>query len=237
MATYTPHIIIVEDDSVCRAHLVNCFKQGGYRVSTVKSAQELNELMEAAQPDLLVLNTKFAGEDGLTITREQRSHSKELGIIIITGCNDEIDRIVGLEMGADDYVTRPFNQRELLARAKNLLIRVIAQRAGIVKGDFHQFQGWSFDIPSRRLTAPDGRRVELTRAEYELLTCLVKHPGQVMSRDRLLNFVTHRGWDPSDRTIDVLVRRLRQKIEQDPKKPEIFSTAHGEGYVFTAPIE
>jgi two-component system torCAD operon response regulator TorR len=149
---------------------------------------------------------------------------------LVTGRTDDVDRIVGLEMGADDYVTKPFNPRELLARAKNLLRRTSAGgRAGIAP--VRRFVGWHFDVRTRRLTDPSGHRVALTRAEFELLAALTGRPGEVLSRDRLLDLVTHRSWAPSDRTIDVLVRRLRRKIEKDPKAPEIIVTAHGEGYV------
>ena len=236
MKDYVPHIVVVEDEPITRMKLAGYFEQAGYQVSEAENGNEMKKLLDEKQADLLLLDINLPGEDGLILTREQRSQSKELGIILVTGRADEIDRIVGLEMGADDYVTKPFNQRELLARAKNLLTRVIAMREANTQEDNYNFSGWFFDIPRRRLLSPKNERIELTRAEYELLAALVKHPGQVMSRDRLLNSVTHRGWDPSDRTIDVLIRRLRQKIEFDPKKPEFICTAHGEGYVFTADV-
>ena len=169
------------------------------------------------------------GEDGLYLTRQLRAHH-DFGIILVTGRTDEVDRIVGLELGADDYVTKPFNQRELLARVKNLLRRTSAARRET--GASHRFGGWAFDLKTRRLSDSEDHKVPLTRAEYELLAAFVQHPGVVMTRDRLLNHVSHRNWDRNDRTIDVLVRRLRRKIERDPKSPEIILTAHGEGYVF-----
>jgi two-component system torCAD operon response regulator TorR len=133
-------------------------------------------------------------------------------------------------MGADDYVTKPFNSRELLARAKNLLRRSLG--APRPANPIRRFGGWHFDVRTRRLTDPAGKRVPLTRAEFELLAALSAKPGEVLSRDRLLDGITHRSWEPHDRTVDVLVRRLRRKIEADPKQPEIIVTAHGEGYVF-----
>ena len=178
----------------------------------------------------MLLDINLPGEDGLYLTRQLRAQL-DVGIILVTGRTDAVDRIVGLEIGADDYVTKPFDQRELLARVKNLLRRTahVRHKTEEVK----RFAGWSFDLPRRRLTSPQGKNVPLTRAEYELLAAFVQHPGVVLNRDRLLSHVTHRRWDPSDRTIDVLVRRLRRKIEADAKAPELIVTSHGEGYLFT----
>ncbi|MBT4888436.1 MAG: two-component system response regulator TorR [Rhodospirillales bacterium] len=236
MESAISHILIVEDEPVTRMKLAGYFEQAGYRVSEAENGVEMRKILTRSEADLLLLDINLPGEDGLILTREVRSQSDEVGIILVTGRTDEIDRIIGLEMGADDYVTKPFNQRELLARVKNLLRRTQAVREARRSDARFRFADWTFDIPRRRLMSPDDERVELTRAEYELLAALVRHPGQVMSRDRLLDNVTHRSWEPNDRTIDVLVRRLRQKIEPDPKKPEFISTAHGEGYVFTAEV-
>ena len=213
-----------------RAKLAGYLEAAGHRVSEVADGLEMRRVMAEDPVDLLLLDINLPGEDGLELTREVRAHS-ELGIILVTGRTDDVDRIVGLEMGADDYVTKPFNPRELLARAKNLLRRTSAggQQAS---PPMRRFVGWHFDVRTRRLTDPGGSRVALTRAEFELLAALTGRPGEVLSRDRLLDLITHRSWEPSDRTIDVLVRRLRRKIEKDPKAPEIIITAHGEGYVF-----
>jgi two-component system torCAD operon response regulator TorR len=219
----------VEDDAVTRAKLAGYLEVAGHRVSEAADGLEMRRIMVEDPVDLLLLDINLPGEDGLELTREVRANS-EIGIILVTGRTDDVDRIVGLEMGADDYVTKPFNPRELLARAKNLLRRTSAGgRAGIAP--VRRFVGWHFDVRTRRLTDPSGHRVALTRAEFELLAALTGRPGEVLSRDRLLDLVTHRSWAPSDRTIDVLVRRLRRKIEKDPKAPEIIVTAHGEGYV------
>lgn len=228
------HILVVEDEPVTRTKLAGYFEKEGYRVSELASGEEMLALLENSRADLVLLDINLPGEDGLFLTRWLRGQS-EIGIILVTGRTDEIDRIVGLEMGADDYVTKPFNYRELLARVKNLLRRIAAVTeapSSVVKS----FAGWVFDLQTRRLTSPGGKRVELTRAEYELLAAFVKHPGIVMSRDRLLDNVSHRKWDPNDRTIDVLVRRLRQKIEAEPTEPDFIVTAHGEGYLFAAKV-
>ena len=229
MRAKVPHIVIVEDDPVTRTKLAGYFEAEGYRVSEADDGQALWKHLERESPDLVLLDINLPGEDGLYLTRQLRA-KLDVGIILVTGRTDDVDRIVGLELGADDYVTKPFNQRELLARVKNLLRRTLAARREDEAPT--RFAGWVFDMARRRLTSPDNRTVPLTRAEYELLAAFVRHPGIVMSRERLISQVTHRDWDPYDRTIDVLVRRLRRKIERDPKAPDLIITAHGEGYLF-----
>ena len=229
------HILIVEDEPVSRAKLAGYFEKESYRVSEACDGEAMLALLAKEDADLVLLDINLPGDDGLFLTRWLRGQS-DIGIILVTGRADEVDRIVGLEMGADDYVTKPFNYRELLARVKNLLWRITQVRKSGSRGSLKRFSGWGFDLDTRRLTSPDGERVELTRAEFELLVAFVKHPGIVMSRDRLLDNVSHRKWDPNDRTIDVLVRRLRQKIEQDPTMPKFVVTAHGEGYLFATDV-
>jgi two-component system torCAD operon response regulator TorR len=232
---HTHHLLIVEDEPVTRTRLVEYFRGEGYRVTAAENGAAMRQVVEAMPVDLVLLDINLPDEDGLVLAREQRSRS-QAGIILVTGRADEVDRIVGLEVGADDYVTKPFNLRELLARVKNLLRRIDAARVPDENNAIKQFAGWRFDIPRRRLTSSAGEPVALTRGEYQLLVALVNHPGIVLSRDRLLENITHRSWSPSDRTVDVLIRRLRQKIETTPADPEIIVTVHGEGYVFTAEV-
>jgi two-component system torCAD operon response regulator TorR len=227
------HILVVEDDPVTRAKLVGYFESEGYRVSEAEDGQSMWPLLSGQSVDLVLLDINLPGEDGLFLTRQLRAQFN-FGIILVTGRTDDVDRIVGLEIGADDYVTKPFNQRELLARVKNILRRTAAAEPS-GEGP-KRFGEWQFDMKCRRLSDADDCTVPLTRAEFELLSAFVCHPGVVMNRDRLLSQVTHRNWDPNDRTIDVLVRRLRKKIEADPKAPEIIITAHGEGYLFAADV-
>ena len=183
-----------------------------------------------------LLDINLPGEDGLDLTRFIRA-SYDVGVILVTGRTDDVDRIVGLEIGADDYITKPFNSREHLARVKTLLRRTTARAASASETrTFWTFSGWRFDTRSPRLVSPGGDKVALTRAEFELLKALVTRPGTVLTRERLLGCITHRSWDPSDRTVDVLVRRLRRKLEVDPKSPELIITAHGEGYTFAAEV-
>ncbi|MGE3875295.1 MAG: two-component system response regulator TorR [Parvibaculaceae bacterium] len=229
------HIVIVEDDPVTRAKLAAYFTAVGYRVSEAEDGDQMREILAEHPADLLMIDIQLPGEDGLQLTREQRERS-EVGIILVTGRSDTVDRIVGLELGADDYVTKPFDQRELLARVKNLLRRV--RRAGSVAevGAVRKFLGWTLDLGSRTLRDGGGEFTDLTRAEFKALALLSANPGKVLSRDRLLHEIAHRDWDPSDRTVDVVVRRLRQKLGDDSRHPRIIVTSHGEGYLFAASL-
>ena len=227
-ANLIDHVLVVEDDAVTRAKLAGYVEAAGHRVSEAVDGNEMRRIMASDPADLLVLDINLPGEDGLDLTRELRART-DIGIILVSGRTDDVDRIVGLEMGADDYVTKPFNARELVARIKNLLRRTRLSRR--TETAVHQIGPWTFDSIRRRIENQDGRRVALTRAEYELLSALVAYPGTVLGRDRLLGIISHRTADPSDRTIDVLVRRLRQKLEADPQEPEFIITAHGEGYL------
>lgn len=230
------HIVIVEDDPVTRAKLAAYFTAVGYRVSEAEDGDQMREILAERPADLLMIDIQLPGEDGLQLTREQRERS-EVGIILVTGRTDTVDRIVGLELGADDYVTKPFDQRELLARVKNLLRRV--RRAGAVAeiGAVRRFLGWTLDLGSRSLRDGTGEFTDLTRAEFKALALLSANPGKVLSRDRLLHEIAHRDWDPSDRTVDVVVRRLRQKLGDDSRHPRIIVTSHGEGYLFAASLK
>ncbi|AAO10525.1 two-component system response regulator TorR [Vibrio vulnificus] len=231
------HVLVVEDDVVTRSKLAGYFQKEGYTVSEAESGAEMRHILQNSCVDLVMLDINLPGEDGLMLTRELRSQS-DIGIILVTGRTDSIDKIVGLEMGADDYVTKPFELRELLVRVKNLLWRISLARSG---GSKHQdaenedhivrFGDWTFDI-HRRALSHNGEPVKLTKAEYELLVALSSYPNQVLSRERILNMISHRVDAPNDRTIDVLIRRMRAKMEFDPKNPQIFVTVHGEGYMF-----
>ena len=233
------HILVVEDEAITRAKLVGYFQHEGYQVSEAQNKDQLDAIMAQHPIDLVMLDINLPGEDGLVITRKLRAQSN-VGIILVTGRTDTIDKIVGLEMGADDYVTKPFELRELLVRVKNLLWRVSLAKNEVVNqeqvdDDAFYFGPWRFDIPRRKLSN-DGNVVKLTKAEYEILVAFIAHPGRVLSRDRLLNLIDHRVDDPNERTIDVLIRRLRSKIELDPKDPQYFVTVHGEGYLFAAEL-
>ncbi len=232
------HILVVEDDAVTREKLTGYFEREGYRVTAVENGQEMRAVLAEQTVDLVMLDINLPGEDGLLLTRELRARST-VGIILVTGRSDAVDRIVGLEMGADDYVTKPFELRELLVRVKNLLWRISLAAAQpsepAVADDAVRFGPWRFDIPRRQLSR-DGVPVRLTKAEYEVLVAFIANAGRVLSRERLLALTSHRGDGPSDRTIDVLIRRLRGKMEQDPRDPQLFVTVHGEGYLFAGEL-
>ncbi|CAM3181509.1 two-component system, OmpR family, torCAD operon response regulator TorR [Paracoccus aminovorans] len=228
------HIVIIEDEPVTRGALTAYLESFGYRITECASAEAAEPILAQDLADLLIVDINLAGKDGLEITREQRARS-EIGIILLSGRTDEVDRIVGLELGADDYVCKPFNRRELAARVKNLLRRTAAMRQ-MARRAVLQFGEFSFDIAGRQLSDGEGQAVPLTRAEFELLRVFVGNPGVVMDRDRLLANITHRSDGTNQRTVDVLIRRLRRKLGDDPKAPRFLCTAHGEGYVFTAPL-
>lgn len=233
------HILIVEDDVASRSLLVSYFENEGYRVSESDQADDLCDRVAQEQIDLVLLDISLPGKDGLTLTRELRACSA-VGIILVTCKGDEIDRIVGLELGADDYVTKPFNPRELLVRAKNLLWRIFNARNSNTgerrPAAGYRFEGWILDPHKRQLTSPDGRQERLPEGEFKLLQALINHPGQVLSRDQLMDAIHDREWTPNDRSVDVLIGRLRRKLGDNPSNPQLILTAHGAGYMFAGNI-
>lgn len=237
------HILVVEDEAITRAKLVGYFQHSGYQVSEAENKAQMNVVLEKHHIDLVMLDINLPDEDGLMITRNLRSQST-IGIVLVTGRTDSIDKIIGLEMGADDYVTKPFDLRELLVRVKNILWRMSLTEQKLVlatktieieEDDLFRFGECCFDIPKRKLLK-NNIPVKLTKAEYDMLVAFVANPSRVLSRDRLLNLIDHRVDAPNDRTIDVLVRRLRNKIEDNSKDPQIFITIHGEGYLFASDV-
>lgn len=231
--TNKAHILVVDDDLTSRVALSGYFETEGYRVSEAEDGAQMRSVFAGGDVDLIMLDIRLPDDDGLTLLKDVRKKS-DVGIIMVTGRTDDVDRIVALEMEADDYVIKPFNPRELLARSKNLLRRVRAGRVpAAVDERVLSFSGWVLDLDKRGLQSPEGEDVRLTRGEFELLSALVENKGRVLTRDNLLDHLNHREWDPSDRTVDVLIGRLRRKIEANPKDPTLIMTVHGVGYVFT----
>ena len=224
------HILIVEDDPVASTTLSAYISKEGYRVSTAPDGETMRELFAKGDVDLILLDISLPDEDGFSLLREVRRQS-EVGVIMVTGKAEDVDRIVALEMGADDYVVKPFNMRELFARTKNLLRRT--HLAHVVRKDetVKRFSGWTLNIPRRTLTSPTGDDVRLTMFEFELLAALCQNAGRVMTRDSLMDHVSGRDRAANDRTIDVLVGRLRRKLEATPADPRIIVTVQGVGYV------
>ncbi|BDI03797.1 response regulator [Sphaerotilus microaerophilus] len=228
-----PCLLVVDDDPVTCARLESYFGQQGYTVFAAASGSEMWPLLRGQRVDVVLLDVGLPGKDGLELARELRAHDEHLGIILVTGRSDDVDKIVGLESGADDYVTKPFNSRELLARVK-IVLRGLRHRPPSPQPDGLQIGPWALDVAHRRLVGPGDRRQTLTRGEFELLQMLLRHRGTVLSRERLAPAVSHRSWDPNDRSIDVLVSRLREKVEDDARQPERILTVRGEGYLLAS---
>jgi two-component system OmpR family response regulator len=234
------HILAVDDDPTMRELIADYLGNHGFRVSTVADGQDMARIIDETIVDLVVLDLKLAEEDGLKLVRELRTRS-DLPIIVITGHRrDEVDRIVGLELGADDYLTKPFNLRELLARVRAVLRRAEMHRAappGDDKSTKYRFAGWELNLRLRRLTSPAGSPVELTIGEFSLLTAFLRSPQQVLSRDQLLAASRVHDDEVYDRSVDVQILRLRRKLEADPSAPELIKTERGMGYVFAVPVQ
>jgi two-component system OmpR family response regulator len=232
------HILIVDDAQEIRDIVREYLTGEGFRVSTAHDGAGMRGVLSRSPADLVILDLMLPGEDGLTLARSLRSQSG-IGIIILTGRGETVDRIIGLEMGADDYLPKPFNLRELLARVKSVLRRVQSRTGeGPQPTRSHaRFAGWSFNLSSRELLSPSGQGVRLTTGEFDLLAAFVNHANQVLSRDRLLDLARNRGAGPFDRTIDVQVGRLRRKLDDDPQNPSLIKTVRGSGYIFTPAVE
>src|ERR1700731_1580693 len=232
-------IFIVEDDPIMRGMVVDYLEQHNMRAVSASGRQELIHHFAASEPDLVILDLRLGQEDGFDLLREIRSRS-DVPIIITTGDRrDEIDRVVGLELGADDYVTKPFSLRELLARIRAVLRRQEAGRAAPQRNAERgrcKFGGWQLDRRTRRLTDPSGTEVALTKGEYALLTAFLEAPQRPLSREHLLQ-ATRMHEDIFDRSIDVQILRLRRKLERDPSAPRVIQTERGFGYVFALPVE
>ena len=232
------HILVVDDQQeIC--DVVEEYLTGeGYRVSTAHDGAGMRRILSQSSIDLVILDLMLPGEDGLALARALRSESA-IGIIILTGRGETVDRIIGLEMGADDYLPKPFHLRELLARVKAVLRRA-QDRTGEASQPARsrlRFAGWSLDLSSRELLSPTGEEVRLTTGEFDLLAAFVNNANQVLSRDRLLDLARNREAGPFDRTIDVQVGRLRRKLEDDPQNPTLIKTVRGSGYIFTPAVE
>lgn len=231
-------ILIVDDDPrLCRA-LVRYFAREGYAVRTATSGAQMRERLAAERPDLVILDLKLPDEDGFSLARELRS-TTDVAIVILTGKAETTDKVVGLELGADDYVTKPFIERELLARVRSVLRRTSAggqgRRAAAV-GSVACFDGWRFDLATYELTSPAGDPVALTPHEFQLLSTFVRHGNRVLSRDAILELVAGRDWSPDDRSVDVLVGKLRKKLGTDHQDPRLIETVRSVGYKLTAKV-
>lgn len=233
----SPHILVVDDHSEIRDLLKRFLEQHGMRVSCARDGKEMKRLLDEREFDLLVLDLMMPGEDGLTLCRELRVKSR-LPIIMLTAMGEETDRIIGLEMGADDYLSKPFNPRELLARIKAVMRRTQTESLPVpetLTRDL-RFDRWLLDVNRRELVDEEGVGMSLSTAEFDLLKVFLERPQRVLSRDQLLDLARGREAVAFDRAIDTLVSRLRRKLERDPKNPELIKTIWGGGYLFAADV-
>jgi two-component system OmpR family response regulator len=232
----SPHILVVEDDREIRTMVSRFLSKNGCRVTVAEDARSMDRALGTARIDLIVLDIMLPGEDGLSICRRLRTTST-LPVIMLTAAGDPVARVVGLEMGADDYVAKPFNPHELLARIKAVLRRATAlpdTDAGA--NDVIQFAGWQINPVSREVRNPEGTRVILTSAEFDLLFTFCRHARRTLTRDQLLDLSQRRAAGALDRSIDILVSRIRRKIETDPRDPQFIKTVRSGGYVFTPEV-
>ena len=234
----TGSVLIVEDDRDVREMVAEYLAGHGYAISQAQSGADMRDAVERSLPDVVLLDVKLPGEDGLTLARYLRERY-DVGIIMVTAAREVIDRVVGLEVGADDYVTKPFDPRELLARVKSVMRRLQARAASeatvSVSPQRVAVGRCLLDVASHQLTDVSGQEVPMTSMEYDLLKVFIDHPNKVLTRDQILNLTRNREWEPFDRSIDIRIARLRRKVESDPDEPRAIRTVRGAGYMFVPP--
>ncbi|MGJ0505931.1 MAG: response regulator [Methylocystis sp.] len=231
-------ILLVEDDVEIGELISRYLENNGMSVAWVTTGEAADRKLASDVFDIIILDLNLPGEDGLSICRRV-SASRELPIIIVTAKGEDVDKIVGLEMGADDYLVKPFNPRELLARIRAVLRRAEPSQGRAVDDSARQtfqFLGWRVNLLAREVVSPSGAKVAMTGAEFDLLHAFCENPNRVLTRDQLINMTHGRTAGPFERSIDVLVSRLRQKLEKDPKNPSMIQTVRSEGYMLTAPV-
>ena len=235
-----PQILIVEDEAVTRNMLKNIFEAEGYQVFEATDGSQMHEVLEQQTINLVIMDINLPGKNGLMLARELRE-TTEVALMFLTGRDNEIDKILGLEIGADDYITKPFNPRELTIRARNLLNRTMVEEKEAISTsqniEQYRFNGWTLDINSRSLITPEGEENKLPRSEFRALLHFCENPGKIQTREDLLLKMTGRKLKPHDRTVDVTIRRIRKHFEDHPNTPEIIVTIHGEGYRFCGELE
>src|SRR5499426_1689465 len=233
-----PHVLVVDDDPTVRSLIVDYLGRNDVRVTAVADGRSMSEVLEQQVVDLVLLDLGLQSEDGMNLARRLREDSA-IPIIMLTARRDEADRVMGLELGADDYLTKPFSTRELLARIRSVLRRRRAEvRQGRPDGvRAYRFDGWELNLNTRRLAAPDQRAVVLSKGEFSLLVVLLGAPHRILSRDQLLDLSRLHSDEVYNRSVDVQIMRLRRKIEPDPAAPRYIRTERGVGYIFSVPVE
>ena len=232
---HKPHILLVEDEEVTRFNLRSLFEAEGYLVSEAVDGESMDEKLQKNSINLVIMDINLPGKNGLILAKELKKNS-HLGLIFLTGRDSDIDKVLGLEIGADDYLTKPFNPQELTIRARNILNR-ISQSTNDVEDDIIKFNNWTLDCQARKLTSPTGEIMSIPRGEFRALRLLIKHAGQIVTRQQLIKEMTGRDLRSNDRTVDVTIRRLRKHFEIDENSPELINTIHGEGYRFVGSIQ
>ena len=232
------HVLVVDDDAEIRTLLSDYLQRNGYRVSTAADGRTMWAAVDTKTPDLIILDVMLPGTDGLTLCRDVRART-DLPVIMLTARGDETDRIVGLEIGADDYLAKPFNPRELLARVKSVLRRTRSVHGQLAPAEpgLLRFAGWTLDLRTRALVSPEDVVVALSGVEFKLLRAFLARPNTVLTRDQLIDLMLSRDAAPFDRAIDVQVSRLRQRLRDDARNPSLIKTIRGEGYVLAARVE
>jgi two-component system phosphate regulon response regulator OmpR len=231
-------VLVVDDDRSIREMLSEYLASHGLQVAVAEDGNAMRRQIEASTPDLVLLDLRLPGEDGLSLARYLRERY-DIGIIMITGAGEVVDRIVGLEVGADDYVTKPFDPRELLARVKSVMRRMQASQGARPDGPAASripFGHCRLDLGSHQLFDRDGVEIPITTMEFDLLKVFAENPGKALSRDRILTLTRNREWDPYDRSVDIRIARLRRKIETDPDNPQVIRTVRGVGYRFVSGV-
>ncbi len=231
------HILVVDDDAQVRQLIARFLRDNGYHTSAARDGREMREALAVNAVDLIVLDLMLPGVSGLELCRELRAASA-IPIIMLTAKGDETDRIVGLELGADDYIAKPFNPRELLARVRAVLRRAAAKHhpEQAIGDRFIAFAGYTLDTQRREVTSPEGAAIDLSGGEYDLLLAFIEHSNRVLSRDHLLELSRNRSAEPFDRSIDVQVSRLRRKLDTGDSSPALIKTVRGAGYIFTPTV-
>lgn len=232
----TPNILIVEDEVVTRTTLKSLFEAEGYNVFEAENGEQMHDFFENHTINLVIMDINLPGKNGLILAREVRDR-KNIGLIFLTGRDNDVDRILGLEIGADDYLTKPFNPRELTIRARNLLSRTTSSTEDDDLPSRVSFNGWTLDGDSRSLIAPSGNEFRLPRSEFRALHLFLSNPGKILTREQLIMEMTGRELRPNDRTVDVTIRRIRKHFESEPNEEELIVTIHGEGYRFCGSID
>lgn len=232
----TPNILIVEDEVVTRTTLKSLFEAEGYNVFEAENGDQMHDFFTNHPINLVIMDINLPGKNGLILAREVRNR-KNVGLIFLTGRDNDVDRILGLEIGADDYLTKPFNPRELTIRARNLLSRTTNAADDDDLPSRVSFNGWTLDGDSRSLISAEGKEFRLPRSEFRALHLFLSNPGKILTREQLIMEMTGRELRPNDRTVDVTIRRIRKHFESEPGEIELIVTIHGEGYRFCGSVD